>query len=84
MAKKICVTLLHDLHREQMAQFVVKANQFDSYILIERRNVRVNAKSPFIAMGLFAASKGERIIISAVGADAEQALEQLGLLLAAH
>jgi phosphotransferase system HPr (HPr) family protein len=84
MVKKVCVTLSCDLQKEQMAQFVVKANQFDSYILIERKNYKINAKSPFSAMGFFGASKGDTIVISAVGADADEALEHLRSFLGCH
>jgi phosphotransferase system HPr (HPr) family protein len=84
MKKKISITLFRDLHPEQISQIVVKANQFDSYILIERNNFQINAKSPLSTMGFFKANKGETIVISAVGADADQALEHLSSFLASH
>ncbi|GAA4723347.1 HPr family phosphocarrier protein [Brevibacillus fulvus] len=80
MERKRTVTLSGDLLEEQVKQIVVTANKFDSYILLERNNWRINAKSPLGTRG-FRASKGDTINMIAIGADAEQALEQLSLFL---
>lgn len=84
MKKRLSITLRRALEPERMRNIVAKANQFDSYILIEHQNVQINAKSRLSTFGFFGAKQGETIVISAAGADAEEALEDLRSFLASE
>ncbi|WP_193746947.1 HPr family phosphocarrier protein [Brevibacillus thermoruber] len=78
MKKRLSITLRRALEPERMRNIVA------SYILIEHQNVQINAKSRLSTFGFFGAKQGETIVISAAGADAEEALEDLRSFLAAE
>lgn len=77
MRKEVSITLGDELHRETLQHFVGVAKRFQSYILLQRSNHQINGKSMLSTMGFFKASKGDIVILTAVGPDADQALEHL-------
>jgi len=80
MARRpVVVKLKTGLHARPAALFVQEANKFSSEILVEKDEKKVNAKSIMGIMSL-AISSGTEVIISAEGADAEQAVNALAAL----
>lgn len=67
------------LHCRPSASFVKVANRFQSDIFVEKDGEKVNGKS-IIGLLTLAAENGSKIQISAIGSDAENALEALGEL----
>lgn len=76
MRKKIIVRNKLGLHARPAALFVQSANKFDSRIIVERDNEKVNGKS---IMGILTlgAEQGSSIIIEAEGKDAQLAILEL-------
>ena len=74
--KKIVVKNKLGLHARPAALFVQTANKFDSHIVVEKDNERVNGKS---IMGILTlgAERGSSIIIEAEGEDADTAMSDL-------
>lgn len=70
------------LHARPAAQFVNKAKQFSSDIVVVKGGREANAKSPLKIMTL-GARKGDKVIIRADGDDAEEAVEALAQLVSA-
>ncbi len=68
------------LHARPAALFVQLANKFQSEILVEKKEQKVNGKSIMGIMTL-AAGKGQEITITADGNDAEEAVIALEKLL---
>lgn len=68
------------LSSKTAAIFVESANKFDSQIIIEKANKKVNAKSIMGVMSL-AVGKGESLHITANGTDEEEALLALEAIL---
>ncbi len=68
------------LHARPAAEFVRKAKQFGSEIMVVKGNREANAKSPMKLMTL-GARKGDEIVIRAEGDDAEEAVEALVALI---
>ncbi len=68
------------LHARAAAQFVSLAAKFESDIYVEKDGYEVNGKSIMGVMTL-AAPQGARLIVKAVGGDAESAVEKLGELI---
>jgi phosphocarrier protein HPr len=64
------------LHARPAAQFVKKAKQFSSDIVVIKGDREANAKSSLKVMTL-GAKKGDSITIRAEGEDAEEAVEAL-------
>ena len=77
--KTVTVQLKTGLHARPAALFVQEANKYTSDIFVEKDDKKVNAKSIMGIMSL-AISTGTEIVISADGADAEQAVESLAVL----
>ncbi len=69
------VLIVNDLgvHLRAAGALVQLAGRFQSDIWIERDEMRVNGKSIMSVLSL-AASKGTEVVVSADGADAEQAV----------
>ena len=78
--KKVKVNNKQGLHARPAALFVQLANKFDSNITVRRDNEEVNGKS-IMGILMLAAEKDTEIYISADGDDAEQAIQELELLL---
>lgn len=69
------------LHARPAAVFVQIANKYDSEISITKDNQKVNGKS-IMGILMLAAEKGAKVIITAEGDDAKEAIEELsGMLL---
>jgi phosphocarrier protein len=75
------VTILNKLglHARPAAMFVRVANRHRAEIWIEKDGEQVNGKS-IMGLMMLAAGQGSRIVISAEGADAQNALSELELL----
>jgi phosphocarrier protein len=75
------VTILNKLglHARPAAMFVRVANKHRAEIWIEKDGEQVNGKS-IMGLMMLAAGQGSRIVISAEGADAQNALSELELL----
>jgi phosphocarrier protein len=76
------VTILNKLglHARPAAMFVRVANKHRAEIWIEKEGEQVNGKS-IMGLMMLAAGQGSRIVISAEGADAQNALDDLELLI---
>ena len=70
------------LHARAASQFVVMANRFKSEIFVEKDGKEVNGKS-IMGVMMLAAAKGSKIRIKAMGEDACDAVQELGLLIKA-
>ncbi len=79
-SKEIVVRCESGLHNRQATYFVQKANEYDSAIWLESGNRKMNAKSLLGIMSLGIVT-GSMITLSADGADAEEAVKALELLL---
>ena len=78
--KEIVVRCESGLHNRQATCFVQKANEFDSSIWVESDNRKMNAKSLLGIMSLGIVT-GATVNLSAVGPDAEAAVNALEALL---
>ena len=78
--KEIIVRCESGLHNRQATYFVQKANEFESSIYLQSENRRMNAKSLLGIMSLGIAT-GATVTLSAVGSDAEAAVNALEVLL---
>ena len=79
-SKEVIVRCESGLHNRQATYFVQKANEFESSIWLESDNRKMNAKSLLGIMSLGVIT-GAAITLSAVGADAEAAVNALEVLL---
>lgn len=68
------------LHARAAAKFVTLASQFQSEIQLTKDNRHANAKS-IMGVMMLAAGRGASIEIEAVGADSQQAVEELEMLI---
>ncbi|BDF59406.1 PTS sugar transporter subunit IIA [Christensenellaceae bacterium] len=77
--KELVITNNDGLKAKAAASFVQVANQFDSQILIEFSNKKINAKS---IMGLLSlgVKSGESIYVFANGVDEKEAIDALNEL----
>ena len=77
--KELVITNNDGLKAKAAASFVQVANQFDSQILIEFSNKKINAKS---IMGLLSlgVKSGESIYVFANGVDEQEAIDALNEL----
>ena len=78
--KEVIVRCESGLHNTQATYFVQKANEFDSSIWLESENRKMNAKSLLGIMSLGIIT-GTKVVLSAVGPDAEAAVNALEVLL---
>ena len=78
--KEIVVRCESGLHNRQATYFVQKANEFNSSIWIESDNRKMNAKSLLGIMSLGIVT-GATVTLSAMGPDAEAAVNALEVLL---
>ena len=78
--KEITVRCESGLHNSQATYFVQKANEFESSIWLESDNRKMNAKSllGIMSMGIIT---GATVVLSASGADEEDAVAALETLL---
>ena len=69
------------LHARAAAQLVRLANEFDSEIRVAKDGMEVNGKS-IMGVLMLAAPKDTKILVSACGTDAEEAVAAIGELIA--
>ena len=81
MEKEFTITNKNGMHARPAAQFVKQASQFKCEVLVEKDDEQVNGKS-IMGLMMLAAAKGECIKIITDGADAAQAMDALGALVA--
>lgn len=79
-SKEIIVKCESGLHNRQATYFVQKANEFESNISLQCQNRKMNAKSLLGIMSLGIIT-GTTVTLSAVGPDAEAAVNALEALL---
>jgi phosphotransferase system HPr (HPr) family protein len=81
--KQVTIKSKQGLHARPAALFVQAANKFDSHIIVEKGNDRVNGKS---IMGILTlgAECGSSIIIEAEGQDAQTAILDLERLVSSN
>ncbi len=78
--KEVLVRCESGLHNRQATYFVQKANEFDSSIWVESGSRKMNAKSLLGIMSLGIVT-GATVTLSAIGPDAEAAVNALEVLL---
>ncbi len=78
--KDVVVRCESGLHNKQATYFVQKANEFDCSIWVESGSRKMNAKSLLGIMSLGIVT-GTTVTLSAMGADAEAAVNALEVLL---
>lgn len=78
--KEVVVRCESGLHNKQATYFVQKANEFESSIWLESSSRKMNAKSllGIMSMGIIT---GTTVVLSAMGPDAEDAVNALDTLL---
>jgi len=64
------------LHARPAALFVQIANKYDAQISVKKAGQTVNGKS-IMGIMMLAASRGSKICITAIGGDAQEAVEEL-------
>lgn len=69
------------IHARPAALFVKVANQFKSDVFVEKDGERINGKS-IMGLMMLAAGPGSVLTVEASGGDADEALKQLGELVA--
>ncbi|TKI55310.1 HPr family phosphocarrier protein [Brevibacillus antibioticus] len=74
--RQVIVQLAQGLHARPATLFVKVAASFSSEIGLNKEEKKVNAKSIIGVMSL-AVSKGQSVVLTADGVDAEQALDAL-------
>lgn len=79
-SKEILVRCESGLHNRQATYFVQKANEFTCSIWLESENRKMNAKSLLGIMSLGIVT-GATVTLSAMGPDAEAAVQALEALL---
>ena len=78
--KEVVVNCESGLHNRQATYFVQKANEYSCSIWLESENRKMNAKSLLGIMSLGIVT-GATVTLSAVGPDAEDAINALEALL---
>ena len=68
------------LHARPAALFVKVSNRFQSEIWVEKDDEQVNGKS-IMGLMMLAAGQGSRVVVTAKGEDAEQAIEGIEALI---
>jgi phosphocarrier protein len=69
------------IHARPAALFVRTANRFVCEVFVEKDGERVNGKS-IMGLMMLAAGPGSKLIVHAIGQDAQQALEEIRELVA--
>lgn len=77
--KQVTVNLKTGLHARPAALFVQEANKFSAEVFVSKGDKKVNAKSIMGIMSL-AVANGTKIVISAEGDDAAEAVEALAAI----
>ncbi|MEF9939547.1 MAG: HPr family phosphocarrier protein [Clostridium sp.] len=77
ISKEITVEISSGLEARPVAMLVQVASQYTSSIYVEHEDKRVNAKS-IMGMMTLGLAAGEQLVVTADGADEEQAIEGIG------
>jgi phosphocarrier protein len=64
------------LHARAAALFVKEASKYSSEIIVEKDNVKAEGKS-IMSLMMLAAPKGSKLLIKAIGSDAQEAVNAL-------
>ena len=84
VAEKIVVIKnAQGLHARPAALFVQIANKYDCEIVISKGNVKVSGKS-IMGIMMLEAGKGARVTITAIGDDAQTAVDELEKVIASN
>lgn len=75
LSKVITIVNKLGIHARPAAMIVKLANQFKCDIFVEKDNEKVNGKS-IMGIMMLAAAKGTKITVTAIGEDAETALDE--------
>ena len=78
--KTIMIKNKQGLHARPAALFVQIANKFNSEITVSKGRQKVNGKS-IMGIMMLEAGAGSKVIITAVGEDAERAVSDLSVIL---
>ena len=68
------------MHARPAAQFVKRASKYSSNIWVEKDDEQVNGKS-IMGLMMLAAGHGAKLIVTAEGTDAVEAVKELGALI---
>nr|MBN2278261.1 HPr family phosphocarrier protein [candidate division Zixibacteria bacterium] len=79
--KKVKVINRLGMHARPSAMFVTHASRFKAEVFIEKDGLKVVGKS-IMGVMMLAAEKGAELIISAIGEDEKEAVEELVKLVA--
>ncbi|MGN1059151.1 MAG: HPr family phosphocarrier protein [Clostridia bacterium] len=82
LSREVVVQNQVGLHARPATFFIQKSNEFKSGIWVEKNDRRVNAKSLLGVLSL-GITKGTKITVIADGADEQEALEALSVLIGA-
>lgn len=80
LSREFAITNQYGIHARPAAMIVETASRFDADVVIEKDGNRVSAKSMLGLMTL-EASHGSRLRVFVEGPDAEQALDELQILI---
>ena len=80
-SKELTIVNRLGLHARPSAMFVKTAGKFRAEIWVEKDGERVNGKC-IMGLMMLAAGNGSKLIVSAEGADAEKAIEELESIVA--
>jgi len=80
MTREMVIVNKLGIHARPAAMFVKTANRFTSEILVEKDGERVNGKS-IMGLMMLAAGPGSKLLVEAMGVDAEQALAEIESLI---
>lgn len=83
LSKEVVVQNQVGLHTRPATFFIQKSNEFKSGIWVEKNDRRVNAKSLLGVLSL-GITKGTKITVIADGADEQEALDALTVLIGAN
>lgn len=83
LSKEVVVQNQVGLHARPTTFFIQKSNEFKSGIWVEKNDRRVNAKSLLGVLSL-GITKGTKITVIADGADEQEALDALTVLIGAN
>ena len=81
--KNVIVSNVSEGHDNPIAELVQVACQFDSDIMLESDNRRINAKS-IMGMMTLGLNAGESVVVSAEGTDEQAAIENIEKYLSSH
>ena len=76
ISQSVKIQNLKGLHARATSAFVKVADSFEAEISVQKKDLKVNGKS-IMGLLMLGAPLGETIIISAEGADAENAVQAL-------